>query len=100
MKIVAQKLSMANFDGLRGLVKDQVIESVRNVIDSMTEKQREQLYITSDDICKQTVSGIEVKPEGGQVLVEISMVYHLVKGFKDLTDGKVEPKEFFNKTSQ
>lgn len=100
LKIVAQKLASADFDGLRGLVKDDVIERLGSIIENMNDKQRAHLYLTSDDICKRIVTGIEFIVNDGQILVEISMVYHLVKGFKDLTDGNVPPNEFFNKATE
>lgn len=92
---------MADFDGLRGLVKDEVIERLRQPIVAMTDAQRSELRVHVDDIVKQFVSGIELNEVHGSVFVDISMVFHVVRDFKRLTsENEITPTEFIKQSSK
>ncbi|XP_055319516.1 uncharacterized protein LOC129577078 [Sitodiplosis mosellana] len=99
VEIVSDKLASGDFDGLRGLVKDDIIESLRNVIVSWREEQRSELRVMPGDICRLFLSDIQIQEDSG--IVDICMIYHLVKGFKELTsESKITPSEFIKKSSQ
>lgn len=100
---------MANgdFDGLRGLVTDNTIDTLRDVITSWTEEQRSELRVLPDDICRLYVSEIEIEEDAdsGSGIVNIFMIYHVVKDFKELTtEPKITPSlkasELMKKTSE
>lgn len=101
-QIVSDKLANADLSGLRGMVTDEVIDRLKPIIESTTEYQRSELRAASQDICKVFVSDIEMEEEKDRVLVKISMIYHVIKGFADLNqlgNDKIPPKEFLNKAS-
>lgn len=101
MQIVSDKLASGDFDGLKGLVKDDIIDQIRNVIVTWTEAQRSELRVSSDDFCKIYLSDIQIQEEGDGAIVEISTIYHLVRGFKQLTsETEVSPTEFIKKSSK
>lgn len=92
---------MADFDGLQGLVKDEVIESLRDPIVSMTDAQRSEIRVTESDMVKQFVSQIEFTEARGSVFVDISMVYHVVRDFQRLTsENQITPSEFIKQSSK
>lgn len=100
-QIVANKLSLKDFDGLRGLVKDEVIDNISNVIESMTDDQLAQLRFKEHEFVNKSVYGIEITEQNSQTLVEILMIYHLVRGIEQLE--KEEPtnaREFIGKASK
>lgn len=83
------------------MVKDDIIDNLRDVIVSWTEEQRSQLFVTPGDICRFYVSEIDIQEEEDSAIVDISMIYHVVKGFKELTsESKITPTEFIKKSSK
>lgn len=83
------------------MVKDDIIDNLRDVIVSWTEEQRSQLRVTPGDICRFYVSEIDIEEEDDSAIVDISMIYHVVKGFKDLTsESTITPTEFIKKSSK
>lgn len=100
-QIVSDKLAACDFDELQGLVTDDIIDQLRNVIVTWTEEQRAELRVVQDDMCKIYISDIQIEEKGDGAIVHISMIYHLVKGFKELTSGtNISPTEFIQKSSK
>lgn len=99
MQVVSEKMALADFDGLRGLVTDETIEKIRDPILAMTEKQRSTLFVDSKDIVKQYVTSIDFTQARGSVFVDIFMVYHVVKDFEKITD-EATPVEFVKEASK
>lgn len=87
-------------DGLRGLVTDDIIDSLREKIDAMTDEQRQQLRTLPEDICKAILNDIELVEEDDSLLVKMTMVYHVVRGFADLRENRVPPADFLKKSSE
>lgn len=98
---MANKLSLKDFDGLRGLVKDEVIDNISNVIESMTDDQLAQLRFKEHEFVNKSVYGIEITEQNSQTLVEILMIYHLVRGIEQLEkDEPTNAREFIGKASK
>lgn len=107
-QVVSNKLANSDFDGLRGLVTDDVIDDLREKLSTWTNEQRSHLRSQAEDICRYILRDIEIVEEDDQVLVKITMVYHVVEGFKNITDGKFDnyfqskpsAEEFLRKSSE
>lgn len=84
---MSDKLATAEFEQLHGLVKNDLIDSLRDVIESMTVKQRSNLRVRESDICRIFVSAIDIIEENDDdAVVDISMIYHVVRNFKEITN--------------
>lgn len=82
-------------------MKDDIIDNLQPVITSWTDEQRAELRVIKDDICNIHVSDIQIQEDDDGAIVDISMIYHLVKGYKQLTsDGTISPVEFIQKSSK
>lgn len=82
-------------------MKDEIIESLRDPILSMTEAQRSELRVQCGDIVRQFVSTIDITEARGSVFVDILMIYHVLKDFKRITnDNEVTPTELFKQSSK
>lgn len=100
-KVVSDRLALADFKGLSGLVTDDLLKRLRDPINSMNKTQRDELRVTQDDIVKQIVSTIDFKEKDDSAIVEISMIYHIVRGFKRLEDEfSKTPSEFLKHPSK
>lgn len=105
---MSDKLALGDFDGLRGLVTDDRIDDLRERIESWTEEQRSRLRTQSEDMCRAVLRDIEMVEEDDRLLVQMSMVYHVVEGFQNLTEGKFDnqfsekmnAKDFLRKSSE
>lgn len=94
-------MASGDFDGLRGLVVDSTIDALRDVITSWTEEQRSELRVLSDDMCRLYVSDIQIKENDDSGIVNIFMIYHVVKDFKKLTtEPQMIPSDWMKKTSE
>lgn len=91
---------MADLDGLRGLVTDDLIDSLREKIEAMTDEQRQHLRTVPEDICKAILNNIELVEEDDSLLVKMTMVYHVVRGFMDLKENRIPPDDFLKKSSE
>lgn len=99
---------MGNFDGLRGMVTDDLIDDLREKLSDWTIEQRTQLRSNSADICRAVLRDIEMVEDDDRLLVKMSMVYHVVEGFQDFTEGKfdenfhkkISAKDFLRKSSE
>lgn len=99
---------MDNFDGLRGMLTDDLIDDLREKLSNWTTEQRSQLRSKADDICRAVLRDIEMVEEDDRLMVKMSMVYHVVEGFQDLTEGKfdenfqkkISAKDFLRKSSE
>lgn len=106
---MSDKLSAGDFDGLRGMVTDDLIDELREKLADWTDDQRAQLRSKSEDMCRSILRSIEtVERDDGSLIAKLSMVYHVVEGFQDLTEGKfdnefqkkVSAKDFLRKSSE
>lgn len=106
---MSDKLAAGDFDGLRGLVTDDLIDELREKLADWTDEQRSQLRSKSEDMCRSILRSIEtVEQDGGSLIAKLTMVYHVVEGFQDLTEGKfdgefqkkVGAKDFLKKSSE
>lgn len=105
---MSDKLATADFDGLRGLVTDDHIDDLREKIGSWTSEQCLRLRTQSEDMCRAILRNIEMVEEDDRLLVKMSMVYHVVEGFQNLTEGKfddklpgqINAKDFLRKSSK
>lgn len=84
-------MANADFDGLRDLVEDDVIDELKEPIESMTTEQRSNLRIASEDIARQFISDINFIYKEERTFVEIAMVYHVVHGLGKLASDKITP---------
>lgn len=89
---MSDKLASGDYDGLRGLITDDLIDELRERLSTWTVEQRTQLRSNADDICRAILRAIDVVEEDDRLLVKMSMVYHVVEGFEDLTQGKFDGK--------
>lgn len=99
-QIVSDKLASADFDGLRGMVTDELIDDLREKINAMTDEQRQELRASPKDICQAMLNDIEIKEEDDAMFVKITMVYHVVRGFLDLQEGRIPPENFVKRSSE
>lgn len=106
---MSDKLANGDFDGLRGLVTDDLIDELREKLADWTDDQRRQLHSKSEDMCRAFLRSIEmVEEDDDRLVVKMSMVYHVVEGFQDLTEGKfdeifakkISTKDFLRKSSE
>lgn len=105
---MSDKLAAGDFHGLRGMVTDDVIDELREKLADWTDDQRAQLRSKSEDMCRSLLRSIETVEQNGTLLAKLSMVYHVVEGFQDLTEGKfdgefqkkVSAKDFLRKSSE
>ncbi|XP_031640731.1 uncharacterized protein LOC116352349 [Contarinia nasturtii] len=74
IEIISDKLASADFDGLHGLVTDEVIDRLRHVIVTMTDEQRSRLRVKMNDIPQFLVSSIEIKEKNDSTCVDISLI--------------------------
>lgn len=81
------------------MVTDEVIDNLRDKINAMTYEQRQELLTAPEDICTAVMQGIEIKEEDDTMFVKITMVYHIVRGFLDLQEGRIEIQDNFIKKS-
>lgn len=100
---------MEDFDGLRGMVTDDLIDELREKLSTWTTQQRSQLRSQSEDMCRAFAHDIKmVEDDHHRLLVKISMIYHVVEGFQNLTEGKFDEhfsgklnsQEFLRKSSE
>lgn len=89
---MSDKLATGDFDGLRGMVTDDQIDYLRDKLSNWTTEQRSQLRSQSADVCRAIPRHVEMVEQDDRLLVKISMVYHVVEGFQNLTEGKLDDK--------
>ncbi|XP_031640730.1 uncharacterized protein LOC116352348 [Contarinia nasturtii] len=99
--VISDKMASADFDGLRGLVTDKVIDDLQNPIVAMTEEQRSHLRVLEDDIVAQFVSSIDIREDEDRKFVDIFTILQVVLGYKQLTasEEKKSPLDFLKQTS-
>lgn len=99
---------MGDFDGLRGMLTDDLIDDLREKLSNWTVEQRSQLRSKSDDICRAVLRTIDMVEDDDRLLVRMSMVYHVVEGFDNIAQGKFDgnlqnkfsAKDFLRKSSE
>lgn len=92
LQIVTDKLALCDFDALRGMVTDEVIDDLREKLPTWTNDQRSYLRTESEDMCRAILHSIETVESDDRLLVKMSMVYHVVEGFQQLTKGTLDYK--------
>lgn len=100
MKVVAEKLSNADFDSLRGLVKNETLDQLQEAIAPMTDQQRSEIVVDIRDIGKDFVMKIEITEKDDRSFVEIFMVYHVVRNMHLLKEGKIKPEKMLNRATE
>lgn len=100
---------MCDFDALRGMVTDDLIDDLREKLPKWTDEQRSRLRSQSEDMCRAILRDIEIIEDNYRLLIKMSMVYHVVEGFQNLTEGKFDnnfsgpttnPQDFLRKSSE
>ncbi|KAK7070628.1 hypothetical protein SK128_023860 [Halocaridina rubra] len=85
---VSQEISKGNFSALEGLITKPSLEEAQSNFAVLSLKQRLDLAVVAEDIffCFPYQIGVMFTNEGGpkeRVFVEITMCYHIFKGFQD-----------------
>ncbi|CAG9830150.1 unnamed protein product [Diabrotica balteata] len=96
VEVVSQKLSEGDIKSLEGLVTNDIISSLQKAISMMSMSQREQIATSVDDIYfsfPYQVGVIFNEEEGKEQkrFVEITMVYHSLKGLSGMRSRGEEP---------
>lgn len=82
---------MGDYDALRGLVTDNLIDDLREKLSTWTDEQRAHLRSQTEDMCRAILRRIEIiEDDDDRLLVKMKMVYHVVEGFQNLTEGKYD----------
>lgn len=100
LQIVSDKLAMGDFDGLRGMVTNSLIDDLSERMSTWTDEQRSALRTVQEDICKAIVNHIDIQENDDGIVVKVRVVYHIVKGYKALQDGRISAQDFMEKSSQ
>ncbi|XP_067001256.1 uncharacterized protein [Anabrus simplex] len=90
LEYVSGCLSRGDYDSLKGLVAEEALEEVKRNISTFSIQQRQMLDITKDDIYFSFPYQIGVMfnddDKNQQRFVEITMVYHTLRGLKQLRE--------------
>lgn len=82
------------------MVTDDLIDDLRDKINAMTDEQRQELRAAPNDICQAMVNHVDVKEENDALQVTITMVYHIVRGFVDLKEGRIPPENIIQNSAE
>lgn len=79
---------MANgdIDGLRGLVTDDLLKHLQEIIKDIPAEKLKELYINADDILKQTVRYIDIIESNERTFIEIFVIQYVCKNVSALDE--------------
>lgn len=96
--MISHKLAAGDFENLRGLVDANELKRVKGIVERMTMAQRSELSIVEDDIYFAFPYNVVItekedddsESESKRVFAEVLMVFHVLRGLKQLRESDVE----------
>ena len=85
--VISNKLAQGDWDGLKGFITDDILPELKENMSKMTMAQRSEVAIATDDIYLTFPYQVGIIFDEEQVhkrIVEITMVFHTIKGLNDI----------------
>ena len=92
MLSISNSISRGDFESLKGLVRDESIEIIKNNFSLLSAQQKEQIATRKEDIHLRRLHVFEtVSNQNGVTYVKIGMLFQILPGISNMWDNAKDP---------
>lgn len=81
---LTEKIAEGNFDSLRGLVTDELLDQIKEGFGPLTFEERQKFIIKSDEILSYGIKKMDIIEDEHGTSIEILVVSHAIRNLEDV----------------
>lgn len=81
---MTEKIAKGDFNGLRGLVTDELFDQIKEGFGALTSEERQKFIIKQDEIIRCGIKNIDIIEDDEGKSIEILVVCHAIKNWSNI----------------
>lgn len=89
-QVITGKIVDCDFDGLRDLVTDDLLEQIKKAVEHLPIEQRQELFVRKDDIVSQFIRHLEITESDGRIFIEVFLIGRVFRNFSEIKEMNID----------